>query len=818
MSRVSAVIRPLALRLGSVTVFCLSVVFASNAAPVKSLGAVRAKEAVSIDGRLDEKVWQSAPAASSFMQDAPTFGAPSAGGTEVRVAYDDQSLYIGARMQRAPNAQVTALVHRRDQDSFSDWFSVAVDSLHDRRTALLFSVNAAGVQRDVLLHSDTSSDDSWDAVWQSAVNVDETGWTAELKVPLSLFRISGAAGAQTWGVNFTRRDQSPYELSRWSVVARGENAFVSRFPDLTGLEGLEPRRRREIIPYVSTIEKVRTAETFDDRGNTTKIGLDAHLGLGSRTQLDITANPDYGQAEVDETVLNLSTIETFFPEKRPFFLEGMDIFSVSGPQLFYSRRIGAGLGYPQLQDGETLLGRPLASDILGAGKLTAKLGNGVNLGLLAAVTDEEQALIGGADGQSLLRTVGNRTFYGVGRGLKQIGSSGSFIGGFASVVDEGSESGRRSMVGAVDGMFKSQDRTLQVDFLGAFSRAGWKSAGTSDGLVDGSYGRLAGIKRWSNNGYLAGSLTSVDRGFDIRDAGYLARSDYRELRGEGGRNWDSSWKTFRNWGFYASATYGQDQAGHAFRRNVDGRFSTELKNAWTVYVGGGLDLATEDDRELRTFFSNEKSYLQREASPYITAGLATSGTGPYFVSVDLSRATEEGGPSYGVSLNQTLRPTSRIEFGLSTWLGRSAGSLRWLETQGDGTPVVGYQRLSELSQVVRASYAFTPRLTLQAFTQFFVANWNYRDLRPWSDGALRSENVAAEGPTSFSSRVWNVNVIARWEFMPGSAIYAIYTKGTWSGELANRAGALSPVNDLPMLFRQPADDALQIKISWMFDR
>ncbi len=813
MSRISAVIRPLLLRLSVLSVLSLTVALAAHAAPSKALQAERALEVVSIDGRLDESVWKSAPAASSFTQDAPTFGTAAAGGTDVRVLYDDQSLYIGARMQRAAGAEATALVHRRDQDSPSDWFSVAVDSMLDRRTALMFGVNAAGVQRDVLMHSDTWSDDSWDAVWQSAVHVDDAGWTAELKLPLSLFRISATTSAQTWGINFTRRDQTPYELSRWHVVARGENAFVSRFPELTGLAGLEPRRRREFIPYVSTIEKVRTAEAFDDRGNITKIGLDAHLGLGSKTQLDFTANPDYGQAEVDETVLNLSTIETFFPEKRPFFLEGMDIFQLAGPQLFYSRRIGAGLGYPQLQDGETLLGRPLASDILGAAKLTSKFDNGVNLGVLAAVTDEEQALIGGADGQTSLRTVGYRTFYGVGRGLKQLGNSGSFIGGFASMVDEGNENGRRSMVGALDGMFKSQDRTLQVDFLGAFSRAGWKS----EGLADGSYGRLAAVKRWSNNGYLASSLTNVDRGFDIGDAGYLARPDYRELRAEGGRNWDSTWKNFRNWGFYASATHSTDQAGHAFRRNIDGRFSTELKNAWTVYVGGGFDLATEDDRELRTFFNEEKSYLQRQASPYITAGFSTSGSGPYSVGLDLQRASEEGGPAYGVSLNQTFRPTSRIEFGSSTWLGRSSGSLRWLETQSSGTPVVGYQRLSELSQIVRASYAFTPRLTLQAFTQFFVANWNYRDLHPWADGELQSQNVTAEGPTSFSSRVWNVNVIARWEFMPGSALYAIYTKGTWNGELANRTGALSPVNDLPMLFGQPADDALQLKISWMFD-
>jgi hypothetical protein len=817
VSRFSSLIRPPSVRLGGVTVLMFVMALASQAAPsgspAKSLRAMRAAETVSIDGRLDEAVWKSAPAACPFLQEAPTFGAAPAAGTDVRVAYDDQSLYVGVRLHRAPGAEVTALVHRRDQNSFSDWFSVAVDSMYDRRTALMFSVNAAGVQRDLQMHSDTAADPSWDAVWRSAVTVDAEGWTAELALPLSLFRIENGAGAQTWGINFTRRDQTPYELSRWHVVARGENAFVSRFPDLTGLEGLAPLRRREWIPYLSSLEKVRTAQAYDDRGNITKIGLDAHLGLGSKTLLDLTVNPDYGQAEADETVLNLSTIETFFPEKRPFFLDGMDIFRVAGPQLFYSRRIGAGLGSPQLQQGETLLGRPLASDILGAAKLTSKLDHGVNVGVLAAVTDEEQARIGIEGGDTVMRTVGNRTFYGIARGLKQVGNSGSHVGAFTSVVDEGSADGRRSMVGAVDGMFKSQDRTLQVDFLGAFSRAGWKSAE----LAEGSYGRLAAVKRWSNNGYLAGSFTNVSRGFDLRDAGYLERPDYRELRTEGGRNWDSSWKRFRNWGFYASATYAADQAGHAFRRNVDGRFTTELTNAWKMYVGGGLDLAREDDRELRTFWSSEKKYLHREAVPYVTTGFSTSGSGPYSLAVDLSRASEEGGAAYGASVSQTFRLSSRLEVGLSTWIGRKAGTPRWLETRSDGTPVVGYQRLSELSQVVRASYAFTPRLTLQAFTQLFTANWSYRDLHPWSGGTLATQTVEAQGQNAFSSRVWTVNVIGRWEFMPGSALYAIYTKGTRNGELANRTGALSPINDLPMLFGQPADDSLQIKISWMFD-
>ena len=786
---------------------------AVQAAPNRSVAAARLQGTITMDGRLDEAAWKSAPAVTGFLQDSPTFGQPSNAPTEVHVLYDDQYLYVGARMTRAPNSEITALVHRRDENSFSDWFSVALDSLHDRRTALMFMVNAAGVQRDLVLLNDTASDTSWDAVWLSAASVDAGGWSCEMKIPFSLFRIRAGQGPQTWGINFTRRQQTPYELSRYYVVPRGENAFVSRFPDLTGLSDIKPQRRTEFMPYASTVDKVRTAERFDDLGPRTKLGLDAHFGLGGATNLDVAANPDYGQAEVDETVLNLSTIETFFPEKRPFFLDGTEIFQVAGPQLFYSRRIGAGLGYPNLNQGETLVSRPLASDILGAAKLTTKQENGLNFGVLAAVTRQEDARINTPGGDTISRTVGNQTGYGVARGLQQIGTAGSYIGMFTSFVDEGSANGRRANVDALDGVFKSQDRTFEIDALGAFSRAGRKSAD----LLDGEYARVSGVKRWRNNGYLAGAVTYASRTFDPHDLGYLPRPDFREYRVEGGRQWDSTWKMFRNWGFYSSATYATDTAGMAFNRNVDGRFSTELKNSWKLYIGGGAELPVDDDLELRTFRSAQKRYLHLSTKPYITAGFQTSGSGLWYTQVDVSRALEAGGPSDWLSVSQTIRPTSRLELGVSTSLNRNAGSLRWLETHADGTPIVGYQRLSELSEIARASYAFTPHFTLQAFTQFLVANWSYRDLRSYVSPNVLAPGATAAGSTAFSDRSWNVNLIARWEFLPGSALYAIYTKGTSTGDLANVYGGISPMHDLPYLFHQPANDALQLKISWMFN-
>jgi hypothetical protein len=371
--------------------------------------AYRRTGAIQIDGRLDEEVWREAAAAGQFTQEAPHYGEAATSPTEVRVLYDDQYLYVGARMRHpAAAGQVTGLVHRRDRDSASDWFGIAVDTVHDRRTAHEFRVNAAGVQRDVLLFADTSSDDTWDAVWDSSVSVDGDGWIAELRIPLSLLRIRAGEGEQSWGINFVRVDQDPQETDRWHVVARSENAFVSGFPSLVGLAGLKPQGRREIIPYVTVDGKLATSQPFDDRGLDARAGVDAHLGLGSSSLLDLTFLPDFGQTEVDQVILNLSTIETLFPEKRTFFLEGSELFQVNGVQLFYSRRIGGAAPEPVLAPGETLVDRPQALDILGAAKFTGKYESGLNVGVLAAETEPVYARVRAVDGTVVTRQVAPR--------------------------------------------------------------------------------------------------------------------------------------------------------------------------------------------------------------------------------------------------------------------------------------------------------------------------------------------------------------------------------------------------------------------------
>lgn len=366
----------------------------------RSAHAVRRTGPIAIDGRLDDAGWKGVPIAGDFWQRMPKEGAPPGHRTEFQIAYDDQSIYVGVRAYDDAPHQIRNLLHRRDQDSGADWIYVFIDSYHDRRTAFGFGLNAAGVQRDQLMYDDVAEDASWDAVWSGASHIDAQGWTAEYRIPLGQLRFADDDDA-AWGVQVTRYIGRTGEQDVWAPAPRGEPRYVSRFGALEGLQGLDGGRRIEVLPYV-TGGIGRAAhdpadpfhDAIDPRGG---VGLDAKLGLTSAVTVAATINPDFGQVEADPSQVNLSANETYFAEKRPFFLEGTEIFQFgigqgdgdgSSSSLFYSRRIGA--APHQSLDGD-YVDAPTGTTIYGAAKIAGKTAGGWSFGLLDAVTAEEDA-------------------------------------------------------------------------------------------------------------------------------------------------------------------------------------------------------------------------------------------------------------------------------------------------------------------------------------------------------------------------------------------------------------------------------------------
>ena len=333
--------------------------------------AARATGSIKLDGVLDEAAWETAPVVSDFMQSYPNAGARPTDSTQVGVLYDNDAMYVGVRMYDSNPKLIAAQLARRDATGiYSDWLHVMVGTYHDHRTAFRFSVNPLGVKKDVLEYNDTNEDTNWDAVWDVATKIDALGWTAEYRIPFSQLRFPAGepAGGRVWDIQIMRDIARRNERDSWAPWTQQTPGFVNAFGEIDHLDGIPAPNRLEILPYVSLRDTRAPGSSSDPyyRTNDSKIavGGDVRYGLKNGLTLTATVNPDFGQVEVDPAVVNLSAFETFFPEKRPFFLEGSDIFNFGsirthndyGSQYyFYSRRVGR---QPQRSLGATYVDAP----------------------------------------------------------------------------------------------------------------------------------------------------------------------------------------------------------------------------------------------------------------------------------------------------------------------------------------------------------------------------------------------------------------------------------------------------------------------------
>ena len=362
---------------------------------VPELRAVRIEgKAPSIDGSLDDEIWQikTLDFARNFLQRVPDDGKPATESTLAAIAYDDAALYIAFWCYDSDPSKISRQLTRRDNLGNSDAVTVRLDPYHDHQTGNRFDVTASGVQIDYRYYDNTLQDETWDAVWQSGAKMQTWGWTAEIRIPYNCLRFNDKE-EHVWGVNVTRyiarRNESPW----WAYAPVSKAGFVSNFRHLTGLKGIKPARHMEVLPFA--VSSLKTEPKYlgnpDGREFMKNTGLDVKYGLSSNLILDFTVNPDFGQVELDQPVLNLSTYETFYGEKRPFFMEGADMFNTRY-SVFYSRRIGR---RPNGRIGDPFISyytsQPKATTILGAAKLTGKFKSGTSIAFLNALTQEENA-------------------------------------------------------------------------------------------------------------------------------------------------------------------------------------------------------------------------------------------------------------------------------------------------------------------------------------------------------------------------------------------------------------------------------------------
>jgi hypothetical protein len=845
--------------------------------------AVRASSAPDLDGILDEDAWQLASPASGFRRANPGDGEPASERTEVRVLYTDSDLYVGARMYHRDPAGISRLRGRRDSfGQQNDQFLVQLDSYHDHRTAFVFAVTPAGGRNDLVAPNDNlqGMDIGWDPVWEVATEVDSLGWVAEIRIPFSQVRFPHGE-RQVWGVNFRRDILDAGEAADWNWVPATQAGWTSNFGHLVGLEGIPRPGRLELLPYVvaqgSFDQRADPQSPFDDGSVFGRsMGVDLKYGLTSGLTLDATINPDFGQVEADPAEVNLTAFETFFRERRPFFVEGSSIFDfggLEGIRFFYSRRVGQRSPVSASGAGE-YVDRPPASTILGAAKLSGKTSSGWAVGLLNTTTAREVARVTDGAGQPVFESpvdpLTNTTALRVRKDLNGGASYVGFIGtGVARDLDDETfdRLRDRALTGGVDFLHRFGNRTYALQ--------GWVGAsdvhGSSEAMVRAQRSSARYYQRpdqdyvsvdphrTSMSGY-AGELefrkesgswlygvegTVLSPGFEMNDAGFQTIADLVSVVGKGTRRWVEPGRLFRTASVTLTGTERRNFGNLAFQRLVSLTGNGQTLGFRRLRLTGSYGFETQDHRATRGGPS-----MTKPAAWGLVGSINGDSRNRVSGGMGFNYAGDVAG-SYRVTLSPSLQGRGE---GWFSWSLRPR--LTWSKTDAfyvtqadDAASLATFGRrylFGELEQAsvdltARIDMALTPTMTLQVYAQPFVATGDYERFaalaapgtydflrygdgestiafedgvyRADADGAGPAETIQFSNP-DFRVRSFRSNVVLRWEYRPGSTLFFV-----WSQDRADRAQDpdFDGVADLRRLFSDPMRNVFVVKASYWQD-
>jgi len=759
-----------------------------------------------IDGDLDDDIWHNdnLQLARDFIQREPDEGKPATESTVVAIVYDDDALYFAFWcFDREPEKIERKLV-RRDRWAESDIVTVRLDPYHDHQTGYRLELSAAGVQRDSRLYNDTWDDFSWDGVWQSGVQAQPWGWSAEIRIPFKCLRFA-EKNEQTWGMNVTRyicrRNESPW----WAFSPSAKGGFVSRFGHLTGLVGIKPSRHIEVLPYgvSGLITEPAGQGNPDGRDYKKNIGFDLKYGLASNLILDAAINPDFGQVELDQPVLNLSTYETYYEEKRPFFIEGANLFDTRYG-VFYSRRIGRPPGGDIAIEGDQsydpdfdyYANYPDAVTILGAAKITGKLKSGTSIAFLNALTQQEKAryvTTAGVRRNGLVEPMAN---YSVLR-LQQDVFNNSNVGGIFTLAAQ--DSRYPVSTGGVD--WRLFTRSGKWAFSGQAVSSRTESDNTGYGL-NTSIEKAAG-KHW---------LGEIGYGFkdthiDLNRLGYMDRNDEN-----GGWLWvqyktnDDWWIVRNSWNninFYA------DWNHDGYNINKGWNFNTyvDFRNNWSLGGGYNEQYAEYDDLETR-----DNGPWKRPDSRNWWASLTTDPRQVISININPGSGVARYGNWWANWIGIDYRPAANIELGAGTNYIRSFHQIIWVANVADSSIFADLNQ-DELVLQLTASIVFTRDLSFQLSGQGYISGIDYRDYRRYLGGENYEPYTIDEQDFNYSAL--NSTFLVRWEFHPGSTLYLVWTRAMSDNNPA--INNLEFSRDFKNLFSENAENVFLVKVSYWWN-
>jgi hypothetical protein len=768
---------------------------AHSAGATPRVQAVARTGPIVLDGRLDEATWQGATPATGFTQQDPNEGQPATQRTEVRLAYDAEALYVGARMFDSLGAAgVRTRLARRDQATESDYLELVFDTYHDHTGRTVFNINPSGVKYDAGQAS-ANADPSWDPVWAVETRIDSLGWTAELRIPFSQLRFPRDS-VQTWGLQVLRYVQRLNEMSMWSFWGKRESGGPTRFGHVEGLHAPRNRGRMELLPYVlsraSYVSPTQVGSPFQHgQDYDVRVGGDIKYQLSSTLTLDATINPDFGQVEVDPAVVNLSAFETFFSERRPFFVEGSGLFgfggfscincsNVEGMSLFYSRRVGRSPQGVITRDDAEFIHSPESSTILAAAKVTGRTRGGLQLGLLDAVTRSERALVQDTLGGRLTEEVEPASNYFVARARRNYRGGNATVGAMATSVIRRFDNdaleqrlpGHAEALG-VDWEMWWKERTYRLMGNVAFSNVAGDSLAVlrlqrssaryfqrpdrttgSNGLfsdvLDASATSLRGYGGYLRMAKDAGDWqweTAVNYrspGFEVNDAAFLTRADYVWTLANVMRVWTRPTSWYRDWvvigGGQHQLNFDGDRTGAQLHAFTGG----QLANYWNAAFYAEWYPEVSDDRLARG-----GPTVRRPGGYLLHTRMSTDSRKPLVFSASVDHLRYADDARYlGLNATVRLKPAPNVQFSIGPSYSFERSTAQFVEQHADSTAThfAGQRTLfadidqNTLSMNTRLNWTFTPNLTLELFAQPFVFAGDYDRFKEYT-GARTTEQI-----------------------------------------------------------------------------
>jgi len=754
-----------------------------------------------IDGSFDEVAWEAVEWTGDFVQRDPNDGADPSQNTRFKILFDDNNLYIIIQAMDSVPGEIVRRLSRRDQDD-GDWLAVSIDSYDDKLTAFNFGVTSAGVQFDFMFVNDNGNDANWEAVYYTATKVDASGWIAEMRIPLSQLRFA-KKDKHSWGLNIMRYIYRKQELSLWQPIPNMAPGFVSLYGKLQGLDGIKPKRDIELLPYSyakATFEQKEEGNPFKTgRKYSGTVGLDGKVAISNDLTLNFTINPDFGQVEADPSVVNLTAFETFYPEKRPFFIEGKNIFTfkLTGADsennqnmLFYSRRIGRAPHYTPVPDSGEFASAPEQTTILGSFKLSGKTRKGLSIGIIESVTQEEKATIdfGGEQRKESIEPLSN---YFIARVSQDFNKGNTVIGGIFTATNRSIKEPQLSFLpkaaytGGLNAIHFWQDKTYYLSGRAVFSSIKGSSDAienlessparyyqrpdndhvtydTSSTILNGYGGTIEVGKAGTGNWQFLGYVTMRSPGLDFNDVGYLRQADeiqhlfwlrYRKFKPFGVFRWASA-----NFTEYYTWDFGLESINKGLDFNVNGQF----KNYYTAGTGINYAGTTLSRGELwggpallLPPVLSFSAYAESDSRKKLMFKLSTS---QYF-------GQDGYNTSHRYAMEITYKPLKTLLLSLIPQYTTGINQIQYVtETSYIGDPRYIMANLGrqvyDLS--LRVNVSLTPELSLQYYAQPYIFAGQYNEYKritePKANKFTDRYHQFADGEISYNEG-WNAYLV-----------------------------------------------------------